>query len=300
MQRLVSVLLVILVSCVQCVHIENVLVLGAGGLIGSKVSLELESQGYSVVPVFNRTHVDLRNSSAFLEYVSDFTIDFVFFLACEVGGSKFLEDSNPNIQRSIIEHNVAMYQTILPWASQNQIPLLFTSSSHQGRETAYGSIKRLGELWVESTIGKSVRLWNVFGYERIGLKSRVVSDWISQCLSRGYLTSLTSGEEVRQFTYVYDTARALVAMMKIYDSLDQTTDLAPNSWTQMRNLGDRIAQLSPVPCRANYSEAVSAELLIPETPHPNHVFPSSIDWNYQWSIDSAIEHLYTEYSALFL
>ena len=51
--------------------------------------------------------------------------------------------------------------------------------------------------------GKIVRLWNIYGYEEhIGLKSHVLSDWISQCIASGHFACLTDGTETRQFVYV--------------------------------------------------------------------------------------------------
>ena len=64
---------------------------------------------------------------------SNIEIDFVFFLACEVGGSKFLDDSNLTIQQQIIENNLKIYQVVFPYLARRKIPFLFTSSYLQAQ-----------------------------------------------------------------------------------------------------------------------------------------------------------------------
>jgi nucleoside-diphosphate-sugar epimerase len=180
----------------------QVLVLGSGGLVGTALVDELRSQGFSTLEIRNRRHVDLRDYDAFTEHMSQFNpqnISFAFFLACEVGGSKFLESGSRSVQLDIIEFNLQMYRVLLPWFKEHQIPYLFMSSSLQSKLNPYGSIKRLGEQYVEAIgIGKSVRLWNVFGQEPVGPRSRVITDWINACLTKQQIRSLTDGNEYRQ------------------------------------------------------------------------------------------------------
>ena len=40
---------------------------------------------------------------------------FVIFLACEVGGSKFIENSREQVQINIARSNVRMYENVFPW-----------------------------------------------------------------------------------------------------------------------------------------------------------------------------------------
>ena len=150
-------------------------------MIGRALIRYLHSHGLSTLSVLDRRHVDLRVPNA-LDRFDQENISFAFFLACEVGGSKFLDNSDANIQQSIIESNLLIYQTVFPYFSRRKIPFLFTSSSLQAQPTAYGAIKRLGERWVDSSngLGRSVRLWNVYGDEPIGVRSHVLTDWVSQ------------------------------------------------------------------------------------------------------------------------
>jgi len=241
-------------------HQSKVLVLGSGGLIGSALVEELHSQGYSTIEVLNRRHVDLRNQSQFLDFVSredpEEAIGFVFFLACEVGGSKFLTSKSTSTQLSIIESNIQMYQTLFPWLSSRRIPFIFTSSSLQSQESGYGTIKRLGEQWIRASgFGKSVRLWNVYGKEKFGPRSRVITDWIISCLVKGHISSLTDGIERRQFLYTEDCAKALVILMEQYPHVPEISDISSYQWTDMKALGNLIVSYSPAPCTIDFSDS---------------------------------------------
>ena len=110
----------------------QVLVLGSGGLVGRTLVAWLEERNYAVVHVRNRRHIDLRVQGA-LDVFNDTKIEYAFFLACEVGGSKFIESSTRNLQIGIIESNIKMYQVVFPWLAARKIPFTFTSSYLQVR-----------------------------------------------------------------------------------------------------------------------------------------------------------------------
>jgi nucleoside-diphosphate-sugar epimerase len=109
-----------------------------------------------------------------------------------------------------------MYENVFPWLQKRQIPFLFTSSyvvdqvyflmcsSHScsssiHQDLPYGAVKWLGEKWVDQlSLGRTVRLWNVYGPERLGRKSHVVADWVAACVAAGAVTARTDGTEERQ------------------------------------------------------------------------------------------------------
>jgi len=136
----------------------------------------LRAHQLDVLEVRNRRHIDLRVPGA-LDVFDAANVSFAFFLACEVGGSKFLDNSDASIQQAIIESNLLIYQTVFPYFARRRIPFAFTSSSLQAQPTAYGAVKRLGERWVDSFgaggIGRSVRLWNVY-VAAAGVCTRIV------------------------------------------------------------------------------------------------------------------------------
>ena len=67
-----------------CNH--TVLVLGSSELVGSSLVKRLRADGCLVLEVKHRHHVDLRVRGSLASYAGK--LDFCFFLACEVGGSK--------------------------------------------------------------------------------------------------------------------------------------------------------------------------------------------------------------------
>jgi nucleoside-diphosphate-sugar epimerase len=107
---------------------------------------------------------------------------------------------------------------------------------------------------------KSVRLWNVYGYESIGLKSHVLNDWIWSCTARGVIPCTTDGLEYRQFTHADDVASALGAMMANFVVLDEVTDISSGEWVQLRDIGAvaqaavaQLAEPSAPPCALTFN-----------------------------------------------
>ena len=166
----------------------------------------------------------------------------------------------------IIENNMRIYQCVFPYLAKRKIPFLFTSSYLQAqvfyflikwiiKPTAYGAVKRLGERWVESLkIGRSVRLWNVYGVEPMGPRSHVITDWITQCLTNGEIRAHTNGKEARQFLHVSDCAAAFVKLMLMWNMLPPSVDLSGGVWTRISDLASIIAKFSPVNCTVILSE----------------------------------------------
>lgn len=231
-----------------------VLVLGSGGHIGSHLVRLLQSGGYKVLEVRGRRHIDLRNPGA-LDVFNATDIAYVFFLACEVGGAKFIESKESDVQSAVIQNNVLIYQTVFPWLHSNSLPYLFVSSYMQGTATPYGSIKRLGEMWspLHGSRGRIVRLWNVYGPEPHTVKSHVAADWISSCLATGSAQARTDGTEQRQFLHVNDVAAALHAMMKHHAQLQEVSDVTSNEWVTMRQFAAALADSAACDVKFNGS-----------------------------------------------
>lgn len=105
---------------------RTVLVLGSGGVVGTALVAELQARGHTVLEVRNRLQVDLRVNNSLSVFDGE-AIDFCFFVACEVGGAKFLA-SGGSVQEAVWEYNVMIYDNVLPYLRRRRVPYIFTSS----------------------------------------------------------------------------------------------------------------------------------------------------------------------------
>jgi nucleoside-diphosphate-sugar epimerase len=232
---------------------KTVLVLGSGGLVGTPLTQELKTRGYRVLEVRNRLDFDLRvHELSTAPVLAAAAIDFVFFLACEVGGYKFLNARGA--QDIIWNNNMLIYDHVLPFLRSKGVKFLFTSSTLASGPSLYGRMKAHGEQRLQDIPnGKTVRLYNVYGPEHVGTKSHVISDWIHGCLTAGKVHSVSTGHEVRQLVYSYDIATALVDMMESFDTLPKRTELTTGQWTSMREVASLLSQYMAKPCVFHFS-----------------------------------------------
>ena len=262
--------LLLVAAALALASADGVLVLGSGGLVGRAVVRWLSERGHEVLEVRDRRHIDLRERGA-LDAFNRSRVAYCVFLACEVGGSKFIDSSAAEVQRRILTSNLRIYQTVLPWLQERRIPFLFTSSYLQATPNAYGAAKRLGEQWVLQLggLGRILRLWNVYGEERVGPKSHVLADWAEQCARRGFATSLTDGREERQFVHANDTAAACGLAMRHHEALEPVSDVSSGRWTTLRSVAQAVRG-----CPVRFSEAPAAERrrLSPQLNRTLHLF----------------------------
>ncbi len=214
---------------------NNNLVIGSEGCIGKSLCEFLVSQNDRV------TRFDIKRS--FMEdartHKFDLSIiDFVYFLAWEVGGSKYL--SRKSNQGKQLTWNVDLLRNMMPQLSHTKF--LFISTQLADRtDTAYGATKRLGEVWAAVANGVIVRLWNVYGgYEEIDDRSHVISDFISQALYNNCIDMLTTGEEIRQFVHMEDVCCAL-RILSIEGKPGVIYDLSSYSWVKIIDLAEIIS-----------------------------------------------------------
>jgi nucleoside-diphosphate-sugar epimerase len=234
---------------------QTVLVLGSGGLVGRALSDELLKRGFLLIQVPGRLHTDLRIVGS-LSWLDDKVFDFVFFLACEVGGSKFL--TSASAQDAVRLYNERIYANVFPWLKARGAPFLFASSMLAAENTTYGTIKARGEVLTKSSgVGKSFRLYNVFGREPISTKSHVLSDWTYLCLQQGAVAAMTDGLEERQFAHAKDVAVALSDMMMHFDTLKDLTDVATGEWVSLRTIAERLVDAVGGTCHFSFSSSKS-------------------------------------------
>jgi len=271
-------------------------VLGSGGLVGSEVTKWLRNHDYQVLEVKNRHDIDLRVAGCLDSFRN---ISFVMFLACEVGGSKYIQDGRRSTKVDIIANNIKIYQNVFDYISRHAIPFLFSSSSLVADPESYGTMKRLGESWIKAMgMGKIARLWNIYNVERITYKSHVLADWGSSCVNRDRIDSMTDGWESRQFLHAEDCASAMGMMMEHYDEIELVTDVTSNQWVTMREVAqlfERYGESHGRPCPVSFSSrpAPPRALLQAKMDVPFH----QRWWQPSVSLEEGVSRLFTYYEA---
>ena len=162
---------------------------------------------------------------------------FVWFLAWDVGGAKYLMD--PDVQLDSLAHNVALCEGVFGWLRERRTPFLFTSSQMAGYPNAYGQTKALGDFWTRALGGQLAVLWNIYGAAPVSARSHVVPDILDQA-ARGVIRLRTDGSERRRFTHIDDCAVALVHQR---ESGQAEAHIADDEWTPVREVAACAARL---------------------------------------------------------
>jgi nucleoside-diphosphate-sugar epimerase len=184
-----------------------------------------------------------KNDSRFFKFNFK-NIDRVYFLAWDVGGSKYL--FNENNQLSQLKWNIDLLKNTLNQLEEQKKDFLFVSSQFaDDGDTVYGVTKRLGEIWTSLIGGKCVRVWNAYGVmEKNNEKSHVISDFVYQAVKTKKINMMTNGEEWRQFTHVQDLSRAFHMAMNDKVSNKTLFDASSYEWVQVKQIADIISQFT--------------------------------------------------------
>lgn len=223
----------------------KVLVLGSEGQIGAPLCQHLMDEGHEVsgIDYLYDDSLDLRYEGDDRQRRAFRNADFVFFLAYDVGGSKYLSSSGGKL--TFIENNVQIMRNCFDLLERYGNEFIFASSQMAiSTNTPYGTLKMLGEHYTEALGGKSVRFWNVYGSEwhLPEEKWHVISDFIANAGRYKEIPMRTNGAEERQFLHVDDCSRALSSLMNGFNKLDQQSyDISSFEWN---SIGDIAFQVS--------------------------------------------------------
>ena len=193
-------------------------VLGSSGQIGAYLSEYLSKKGHIVreFDVVNGSHQDMTHIPNTYLRNAIMESDFVFFLAFDVGGSRYLKKYQHTFD--FVNNNTRLMANAFGLLQEYDKPFVFASSQMSNMSySPYGTLKRVGELYTESLGGLIVKFWNVYGIEKDHKKAHVITDFIRKGFEDGDFEMLTDGEEVRQFLYAEDCCEGLEAVMKNYD-----------------------------------------------------------------------------------
>lgn len=204
----------------------KITVLGSSGQIGAYLTDYLREKGHYVYEfdVVNNPHEDMTiiPNPLLEERVSN--SDFVFFLAFDVGGSRYLKKYQHTFQ--FIDNNARLMANAFGLLSKYNKKFIFASSQMSNMSySPYGVLKNVGELYTKSLNGLIVKFWNVYGIERDHNKSHVITDFIRKGFETGVIDMMTDGEEEREFLYAEDCCEALETIMENYQEFSSEDNL---------------------------------------------------------------------------
>jgi len=204
----------------------KVTILGSGGQIGAYLTEYLRDKGHEVTEfdVVNGEDQDLTAiPNPKLQHDIRLS-DFVFFLAFDVGGSRYLKKYQHTYE--FINNNTRIMANVFQWLKEYRKPFVFASSQMSNMSySPYGVLKRVGELYTQTLNGLTVKFWNVYGVEKDAEKSHVITDFIRRGFEEGEFEMLTDGTEERQFLYAEDCCEALETIMNCYSDFKPTDPL---------------------------------------------------------------------------
>ena len=150
--------------------------------------------------------------------------DFVYFLAFDVGGSRYLKKYQHTFQ--FIDNNTRLMANAFGLIEKYNKPFVFASSQMSNMSySPYGVLKRVGELYTKSLGGLIVKFWNVYGIEKDHDKAHVITDFIRKGFETGVIDMLTDGTEQREFLYAEDCCEALEQVMLEYSEFTSDSEL---------------------------------------------------------------------------
>ena len=220
----------------------RVAVLGSSGQIGAYLTEYLTKKGHLVreFDVVNGYHEDMTHiPNVFLRNVI-MESDFVFFLAFDVGGSRYLKKYQHTFD--FINNNTRMMVNAFGLLEKYKKPFVFASSqmSHLSL-SSYGVLKNVGELYTKSLGGLVTKFWNVYGIEKDYEKSHVITDFIRKGFESGVIDMITDGQEEREFLYAQDCCDALETVMNNYKDFNSDDELHVTSFSSIKIID--IAQI---------------------------------------------------------
>jgi nucleoside-diphosphate-sugar epimerase len=221
----------------------KITILGSSGQIGAYLSNYLRTKGHVVID-FDKVETPNHDMTVipnqYLENAIE-TADFVFFLAFDVGGSRYLKKYQHTFQ--FIDNNTRLMANVFGLLEKYKKRFVFASSQMSNMShSPYGVMKRVGELYTTTLKGLTVKFWNVYGIENDHEKAHVITDFIRKGFEEGDFEMMTDGTEERQFLYAEDCCKALETVMESYTDFKPEDPLHITSFssTSIRRIADEI------------------------------------------------------------
>jgi nucleoside-diphosphate-sugar epimerase len=222
------------------------LVLGSAGQIGEALCRFLSSQDEEVITfdIVDSSHEDLRiHDNALLDERVK-SADFVYFLAYDVGGARYLEKNQSKAW--FMKNNMQLMCNTFSALERHSKPFLFASSQMADmKHSSYGNLKYIGEQMTLDLGGTITRFWNVYGPERDLEKAHVITDFVLKALTEKKIEMMTTGEETRQFLHATDCCRCLYMVSQAPQEFSSRfLDITSFEWTKIIDIAHLISSLA--------------------------------------------------------
>ncbi len=171
--------------------------------------------------------------------------DFIFFLAFDVGGSRYLKKYQNTYE--FISNNIRLMENTFEIIKRYKKPFLFASSQMSNMSySPYGLLKNIGEKYTNILGGIVVKFWNVYGVEKDLQKSHVITDFVLMGLRNKKIKMLTDGKEKRDFLYAEDCCNGLEKIFINYKKIKRfknSVDLTTGKYTSIIQIAKKIKKI---------------------------------------------------------
>ena len=226
---------------------KKILILGSEGQVGLHLKSYLKSKNYDVMgfDIVEKNNQDLRKFNNKLLISKIKKSDFIYFLAFDVGGSRYLKKYQNTFE--FLSNNIRIMENTFTLVKKFKKPFLFASSQMSNMTYSnYGILKNLGEKYSQILDGLVVKFWNVYGIEHDSNKSHVITDFILKGIKKKKINMLTDGQEVRDFLYAEDCCIGLEKIMLKYKEikrLKKSIDLTSTKYVKIIYVANIIKKL---------------------------------------------------------
>ena len=226
---------------------KKILIIGSEGQVGSHLKTFLKKKKYQVLEfdIVRSKREDLRSQRNSILKNLIKKSDFIFFLAFDVGGSRYLKKYQNTF--GFVSNNMKIMSNTFELINLYKKKFIFASSQMSNMTYSnYGILKNIGERYTHLLNGIIVKFWNVYGVEKDLSKSHVITDFILKALKKKKIEMLTNGQEERDFLYAEDCCNGLEIIMKKFNLLkkyNRPIDLTTGNYCKIINIAKLIKKI---------------------------------------------------------
>lgn len=299
---------------------NNILVTGGAGFIGSHIVDALASKGHNVIVLDNLSTGQASNTNNGLliqRSISDplndifdqYQFDYVFHLAAQINLRHSIKEPQQDAQTNIlgslnvlencIRTNVkrvifsstggAMYSSKAAFRLSSRLP--FSETSKADPESPYGLAKLTIEKYLhmfnklyglKSTV---LRYSNVFGPRQNSKgEAGVISIFIEKALKNEDIIIFGNGTQTRDFIYVDDVVKANMLALDV--ELDDVFNVSSNTQYSVSEISDKILQYTNSSSKIIHAAPIKGEMLHTRL---NADKLKVRGWSPTWNIDDGIQ-----------